>query len=256
MKRKWKQSELVICFTVSGLLSLCVNRAVAQSITLDGTLGTPETLTGSNYIIPQSAGQAVGNNLFHSFGQFNLNSNEAAIFQSNPNIQNILSRVTGGNQSVIDGLIRTQSGVNLFFINPSGIIFGQNARLDVGGSFVVSTANALQFRNLGFFSATDKNVPSPLLTINPSAFLFNQMNPAPIVNNSIAPAGADPAGFDAVGLRVPDGRSLLLVGGNVNMDGGRLNAYGGRVELGGLAQSIFFPMRMYHLYIKSGLIMP
>ncbi|OKH42842.1 hypothetical protein NIES2101_32320 [Calothrix sp. HK-06] len=211
-------------------------KALAQNITLDGTLGTSGTLTGSNYAIPQSLGQTVGNNLFHSFSQFNLNTNEVAIFQSNPNIQNILSRVTGGNQSVIDGLIRTQSGVNLFLINPSGIIFGQNASLDVGGSFVASTANALQFGNLGYFSATEKNVPSSLLTINPSALLFNQINQsAAIQNTSVAPAGKDLAGFNTFGLRVPDGKSLLLVGGNVSIEGGWLNAFGGRIELGSLA---------------------
>ncbi|MHC5756083.1 MAG: two-partner secretion domain-containing protein, partial [Nostoc sp.] len=106
-----------------------------------------------------------------------------------------------------------------------------------GGSFVATTANALQFGNRGFFSASEKNIPSPLLTINPSALLFNQINQnAAIQNNSVAFAGKDPAGFDAFGLRVPDGKSLLLVGGNVSMDGGRLNAYGGRAELGGLAE--------------------
>ncbi|MBW4450984.1 MAG: hypothetical protein KME38_30245 [Spirirestis rafaelensis WJT71-NPBG6] len=122
-------------------------------------------------------------------------------------------------------------------INPNGTVFGPNASLNVGGSFVASTANALQFGNLGFFSATDKNIPSPLLTINPSALLFNQINQnAAIQNNSVAPAGIDPAGLNAFGLRVPDGKSLLLVGGNVSMDRGRLNANGGRVELGGLTQ--------------------
>ncbi|AUB40475.1 Large exoprotein involved in heme utilization or adhesion [Nostoc flagelliforme CCNUN1] len=74
------------------------------------------------------------------------------------------------------------------------------------------------------------------MTINPSALLFNQINQnGGIQNNSIAFAGKDPAGLNAFGLRVPDGKSLLLVGGNVSMDGGRLNANGGRVELGGLA---------------------
>ncbi|MDF5740017.1 filamentous hemagglutinin N-terminal domain-containing protein [Nostoc sp. S13] len=135
----------------------------------------------------------------------------------------------------MDGLIRTQSGVNLFLLNPSGIIFGQNARLDVGGSFVGSTANALQFGNIGFFSATNKNIPSALLTINPSALFFNQINAAPIVNNSIAPAGRDPSRFNTFSLRVADGQSLLLVGGDININNGRLNAFGGRVELGGLA---------------------
>jgi large exoprotein involved in heme utilization and adhesion len=76
-----------------------------------------------------------------------------------------------------------------------------------------------------------------LLTINPSALLFNQINQnAAIQNSSVAPAGKDPAGLNAFGLRVPDGKSLLLAGGNVSMDGGRLNAFGGRVELGGLGE--------------------
>jgi filamentous hemagglutinin family protein len=208
-------------------------KVFAENITLDGSLGTPGALTGPNYTIPQSVGQTVSNNLFHSFAKFNLDSNEAAIFQSNPTIQNILSRVTGGNQSVIDGLIRTNSGVNLFFINPSGIIFGQNARLDVGGSFVASTADALQFGNLGYFSATEKNVPTPLLTIKPSAFLFNQIKAASIVNKSVAPAGQTPAGSPLSGLRVPDGQSLRLVGGDVDSSGGNLVALGGQVEISG-----------------------
>ncbi|MBW4456983.1 MAG: hypothetical protein KME55_32350, partial [Nostoc indistinguendum CM1-VF10] len=96
---------------------------------------------------------------------------------------------------------------------------------------------ALQFGNRGFFSATDQNIPSPLLSVNPSALLFNQINKnGGIQNNSVAPAGTDLAGFDAFGLRVPNGKSLLLVGGNISMDGGRLNANGGRVELGGLGE--------------------
>jgi large exoprotein involved in heme utilization and adhesion len=148
-----------------------------------------------------------------------------------------MTRVTGGSGSNIDGLIRANGNANLFLINPNGIIFGANASLNVGGSFVASTANAVQFGNIGFFSATDKNIPSPLLTINPSALLFNQINQnATIQNNSVEPAFTDPAGFNAFGLQVPEGKSLLLVGGNVSLDGGRLNASGGRVELGGLAE--------------------
>ncbi len=126
---------------------------------------------------------------------------------------------------------------NLFLINPNGILFGRNASLNVQGSFVGTTANGVQFGNQGNFSATNPEAPG-LLTINPSALLFNQINTnAGIVNNSVAPAGKDPAGFNAFGLRVKDGKSLLLVGGNVSISGGELNASGGRVELGGLAEA-------------------
>ncbi|MBW4457394.1 MAG: filamentous hemagglutinin N-terminal domain-containing protein [Nostoc indistinguendum CM1-VF10] len=185
-----------------------------------------------------TGGTQAGSNLFHSFSEFSVPTGGTASFNNALDIQNIISRVTGGSVSNIDGIIRTLGTANLFLINPNGIVFGENASLNVGGSFVASTANALQFGNRGFFSATDKNIPSPLLTINPSALLFNQINQnAAIQNNSVASAGTDPAGLNAFGLRVPDGKSLLLVGGNVSMDGGELNAFGGRVELGGLAQA-------------------
>lgn len=213
-----------------------VNCAFAQ-ITPDGTLPNNSSVTTQNNIRIIEGGTQAGSNLFHSFQEFSVLPNSGAYFNNAVDIQNIISRVTGGSVSKINGLIRTNGTANLFLINPNGIIFGANASLNVGGSFVASTANALQFGNIGFFNATDKNIPSPLLTINPSALLFNQINQnAAIQNNSVAFAGKDPAGFDAFGLRVPDGKSLLLVGGNVRMNGGQLNAYNGRVELGGLGK--------------------
>ncbi len=222
---------------MGGAIALGANYASAQ-ITTDGTLPNNSIVTSDGNTINITGGTQAGGNLFHSFREFSVPTNGAALFNNAVDIQNIISRVTGGSVSNIDGLIRANGTANLFLINPSGIIFGQNARLDIGGSFVGTTANALQFGNIGFFSATDKNIPSPLLTINPSALLFNQINQnAAIQNNSVAFALTDPAGFDAFGLRVPDGKSLLLVGGNLSMDGGQLNAYSGRVELGGLAQA-------------------
>jgi filamentous hemagglutinin family protein len=246
MARNWVGATLEIAqnwrcwgcgLAMGSLLIASSPEYVFAQITPDGTLPNNSIVTPDGSTLNITGGTQAGSNLFHSFGEFSVPTGGTASFNNAVDIQNIIGRVTGGSASTIDGIIRANGIANLFLINPNGIVFGQNAQLNIGGSFVATTANALQFGNRGFFSATEKNIPSPLLTINLSALLFNQINQnAVIQNNSVAPAGTDPAGLNVLGLRVPDGKSLLLVGGNVSMDGGRLNANGGRVELGGLGQ--------------------
>src|SRR5262245_25558961 len=118
--------------------------AAAGQVTVDGRLSPAQTLTGPLYSIPQSLGAVKGTNLFHSFGQFSLIKGETADFLSS-GMTNIFTLVTGGQLSSIDGTLRAQQrGVNLYFINPSGISFGRNASLEVAGSFYASTANYLK----------------------------------------------------------------------------------------------------------------
>jgi filamentous hemagglutinin family protein len=226
-----------------------VNDSAFAQITPDNTLGDERSiikpfLPGLPFVQIEG-GATRGANLFHSFEQFNVSEGGSVDFyRPSAEIQNILVRVTGGKPSEILGRIGTSTAFisnsesNLFLINPNGIIFGQKARLDVGGSFVATTANGIQFGNQGFFSASAPNVP-PVLTVNPSALLFNQIGAGSIINKSVA------LNFDfdkyingipvVGGLQVREGKSLLLVGGNVELQGGQLHALGGRVELGGLA---------------------
>ncbi|QDL08286.1 hypothetical protein DP114_10580 [Brasilonema sennae CENA114] len=220
----------------SALCVLGCAQPIAAQVVPDNTLSAAErTQVTGNPNFQIDGGGRRGANLFHSFQSFSVPTGGSAFFNNAADVQNILTRVTGGSISNIDGLIRTNGIANLFLLNPSGIIFGKNASLNIGGSFVATTANAIQFGNFGFFSATNPEAPSPLLTINPNALFFNQIAAARIQNNSTAPAGTTLAGADAFGLRVPNGQSLLLVGGDIKMDGGKLNAFGGRVELGGLS---------------------
>ncbi|ARV59856.1 hypothetical protein BZZ01_15560 [Nostocales cyanobacterium HT-58-2] len=226
---------LIYCFI------MLASTPVYAQITPDGTLGTEASrLTPNVFINGANAdridgGAQRGGNLFHSFSQFNINDGQRVYFANPSGVQNIVSRVTGGQVSNILGTLGVDGNANLFLMNPNGILFGQNARLDVGGSFVGTTANAFRFGEQGLFSATNPETP-PLLTIQPSALLFNQINNGAFIqNNSTASVGLDPTGsFNTVGLRVPDGRSLVLLGGEVSINSGGIVAFGGHIDIGGV----------------------
>ncbi len=217
------------------------DRASAQIIP-DESLGEETSRVTPNVEIKGSPAELINGgalreiNLFHSFEQFNVDNGQRVYFANPTGVENIFSRVTGSNLSEIMGTLGVNGNADLFLINPNGIVFGENASLDVNGSFVGSTADAIQFGDRGFFSATEPETP-PLLTIKPSAFFFNQINPGRIENRSTAPTGIEQLGTSLSGLRVPDGKSLLLLGGDIIIDGGGLNALDGRIGLFGVAGS-------------------
>ncbi|MBD3885452.1 filamentous hemagglutinin N-terminal domain-containing protein [Phormidium tenue FACHB-886] len=214
------------CLGLGGLIAaigLTAKPMQAQlNLTPDSTAGSRvESINATTDRIIGGTRPQNGANLFHSFSEFNVPEGRAAVFAAPDGVQNILSRVTGSDPSDILGTLGAEGTANLFLMNPNGILFGRNARLDVGGSFVGTTATAIQFGTQGFFAASAA-APSPLLTVSPSALLFNQIttaNPA-IVNR-------------AANLQVPDGRTLALVGGQVRLEGSTLRALGGGIELGG-----------------------
>ena len=189
-------------------------------ISPDGTTSTTVTTEGNISTI--NDGNRVGNNLFHSFSDFSVLSNGTASFNNAVDVTNIINRVTGGNVSNIDGLIRANGSANLFLINPAGIIFGSGASLNIGGSFLGSTADSIVFPEGIEFSATDTQTP-PLLTINAPIGLNFRDNPADI----------QVQGQEAnLTQRV---QNLTLVGGDISFNGANIFAPGSRVELGGLS---------------------
>ena len=210
------------CYAIAN--SIICNSVIAQ-VTPDGTTNTTVNPDGSNNFTIEN-GDRAGGNLFHSFDQFSVPNGGSAIFNNPTDITNILSRVTGGNISNIDGLIQANGSANLFLVNPAGILFGNNSRLDIGGSFFGTTADSILFED-GEFSAVD-NLAEPILTINAPIGLNFRDNPADIVNR----AGS---GLDNAGLQVDNRSSLTLVGGNIRLEGGKLTAPGGSIELGGLS---------------------
>ncbi|AFY55541.1 filamentous hemagglutinin family N-terminal domain protein [Rivularia sp. PCC 7116] len=219
--------------------SLLTTKTLAEqsNITPDNTLGAESSRLNRDVTINGinadriDGGARRDSNLFHSFSEFNINDGQRVYFVNPSGVENILTRVTGGNASNIFGALGVDGAANLFLINPNGIVFGENSSLDLQGSFVGTTASGIQFGEQGSFSATNPEMPGNL-TVNPSALFFNQVQASGgIINKSQAPAGINPEGDETTGLRVPDGKSLLLVGGNINFDGGRLKAYEGNIEL-------------------------
>ncbi len=218
-------------------------QAARAQIIPDATLPANTAVTVDGSTLRIEGGTAAGSNLFHSFQEFSLPTGSTAYFNNSPTIQNILTRVTGGNLSNIDGLIRANGSANLFFINPSGLVFGPNARLNIGGSFIGSTANSIQLSDGSFFSATHPET-SPLLTVNVPIGLQFGSNPGAIrvtgtghalttTTSRLSPLLKNSSD---IGLSVSSGNTLALIGGDVSLDGGVLNAPEGRIELGSVGE--------------------
>ncbi|MEP0898011.1 filamentous hemagglutinin N-terminal domain-containing protein [Leptolyngbya boryana FACHB-1624] len=246
-------------FVVLSSAVLLASSIAQAQILPDGTLGSERSqivprLGGGEQI---AGGTIRGGNLFHSFSSFNVGNGQRVYFENPTSIQNILTRVTGTTRSDINGTLGVDGTANLFLLNPNGILFGQNARLDLRGTFLGTTANAIRFGDQGTFSATSPQPPA-LLTVQPSALLFTQLNSGQITSQAISPAGQNATGRDLFGLRVADGQNLLLIGGDVQIDGNNqgtgLTAQGGRLELGGLttAGEIGFNSAFQLTYPETG----
>jgi filamentous hemagglutinin family protein len=206
MNKAFSSLFQVSFFTCCSLIAN--NPVTAQSIGSDGTLPTPTEVTPTATGVEINGGTTRGGNLFHSFKDFSIPTGSEAFFNNAPDVVNILNRVTGGNISSIDGLLRANGSANLFLINPAGIVFGKGASLKIGGSFYGSTADSILFPDGVEFSATNTQA-EPILTINAPIGLNFRDNPGDIVNRSNA---------NGFGLSVPEGESISLIGGNVKRE--------------------------------------
>jgi filamentous hemagglutinin family protein len=181
--------------------------AYAQSITTGANgLNTNVDQVGNQYNI--TGGIQAGGNLFYSLQKLGLSTGEIANFLSNPNVQNVLTRVTGGEASLINGLIQVTGGnSNLFILNPAGIVFGANASLNIPASFSATTASGIQVGN-GWFGINSSVDEVRNLTGNVTGYAFTNTLPsvAPNLSGVILNEG---------NLNVSTGKSVTLVGGMV-----------------------------------------
>lgn len=242
---RWATLLLPIALFGSAWVHCTATTALAQSaapavVLADPTLSTQVVDLGSQQFQIQQGSRA-GTNLFHSFQTFSIPTSGSVTFIHGPEITNIFSRVIGGQSSWIDGRLATSGSANLFLLNPAGLVFGPNAVLNLGGSFLGTTASSLRFSDGTRFNATDA---SPLLTVSVPVGLQFLGN-----NGGIQVQGA---GHNIAGRSRPDrrsplingattqellvnpGQNLQLVGGDIVLDGAVLRVPQGELSLGGV----------------------
>ncbi|MGK0456175.1 MAG: filamentous hemagglutinin family protein [Zhongshania aliphaticivorans] len=216
--------KLLVNLVFVSLCFLPLTLAQAQ-IQTDGSLGSAQSLSGPDYVINEDLGQRAGNNLFHSFSEFNIHTGESATFTGAHEITNVISRVTGGNLSTINGLLRSEiANANFYLINSSGILFGQNASLSINGSFHASTADFIRLGDADLFYSEPLQ-GEILSTAAPTAFGF---------------FGAPQGGITVAGsqLELEAGATFSLVGGEVTVkDGASIHIPQGQINLVGVNSS-------------------
>ncbi|MDY6992000.1 MAG: filamentous hemagglutinin N-terminal domain-containing protein, partial [Pseudomonadota bacterium] len=204
------------------IIMLSLPTTLGAEIITDGHLGQAVALQGPHYRIEAQLGQQYGNNLFHSFQEFNINSGEQATFLGPKTINTLIARVTGGHPSHLNGLLRS-SIPEIYFINPYGLTFDAKAQLDIQGSFHASTADTIYFQDGGEFNA--RQPTQSLLTTAPiSAFGFLTATPA-----ALTVAHAE--------LKVPTTATLSLTGGELNIHHATLSAEAGHLALASFAKA-------------------
>jgi len=211
-------------YLAAGISLFCLaatSPAIAQ-ITPDRTL--PTTVTRSGNLWEITGGAQAGRNLFHSFSEFSVPTGNTAYFNNALSIENIFSRVMGTSASNIDGLIRANGTANLFLLNPNGILFGPNARLDIGGSFTATTANRIIFADGTEFTTKDTQSPS-LLTVSVPLGLQYKTKPSGTITNAGRLAVNPQKNITLFGTTVTSTGQLIAPGGTVQILGDRIGLF-------------------------------
>jgi filamentous hemagglutinin family protein len=271
-------------FSITGI-TFCViqilffiSHAQAQ-IQTDASLGVESTKVLQNQNVNQqtvdliTGGAQRGTTLFQSFQKFNVLANQSVYFANPASVQNIISRVSGSQSSQILGRLGVLGTANLYFINPNGIVFGPNSSLDVGGSFIASTARSVAFSSGFVYSTANPNSP-PLVSFDapigldfglPVGSIVVSGSGGTVLSETVAPVPANTT--LPLGLNVPQAKTLALIGGKFLLEGGVLTAPSGQIEIGGVSQGrvgveatpnmrfIYPPFQLQDIVLEHGSIL-
>ncbi len=233
------QSLVAIFLATIITLSAYADGTHPVGIALDGTVGPAGRLDlpGPNYEIKAEYGEHAGSNLFHSFRQFNIHSGESATFTGPNSVQNIVSRVTGGGASWIDGRLGSAiPNAGLWFLNPAGVMFGPNASLDLSGSFHVSTADYLRLGQNDRFYAMP-HADEVISVAAPTAFGFLDNHAGPVSIQGRGEMTETEWNENPTGLQVSEGNALSLISGDIEIKNGTFYQTG-EVDENGVAEIV------------------
>lgn len=214
--------ELLYSWFRVAVLGLVSTVPVLGQVVTDGTVGAVTTLSGPQMQVTADLGTARGGNLFHSFRSFSIPSGQSAVFSGPAEIANVISRVTGGEASTINGrLACTIPAADFFFLNPAGVVFGSGAEVDVNGEFHVSGAQYLTLGESGRFDAVEP-ANDVLVSAPPEAFGF-------------LPGSAGDITLSECAIRTAEGEAVSLTGANIRLNGAELTVPGGSLAIAAVA---------------------
>ena len=225
----WLTGGMLLSFTCAVLFQ--PHFATAQPLP-DNTLPIRTTVTSDRERFLIEGGTPAGSHLFHSFESFSIPLGGKATFRPEPTIKTVFSRVTGNTPSQLEGLLRVEGTADFFLLNPNGVTFGQNASLDLNGSFLATTADQIQFSDGQIFTVREDPSFSSLLSLSsPTGLQFGQ-NPGAITNRS----AASPSRDRPMGLQVQPDKTLALMGGPINLIGGHIVSPQSDLKLGAVSK--------------------
>ncbi len=193
-----------LVFTVLAMtliFKVCVVNAQSSIVLGDG-LGTGLNqnlnVPGAHQVItingdgPNANGTQVGSNLFFSFSQFGIAAGDTALFQCPggcAGVTNVISGVTGGTGSVLDGsLVSIIGNANFWFFNPAGVTVNGAINIPLGATYHISNAFGVVDSN-GLSILSNSSTQGSTLTATPVGFSFfsDTLNPITITGTNINP---------------------------------------------------------------------
>jgi filamentous hemagglutinin family protein len=251
-----KMKHIVVTLLGLGLAALHANAQASANGVPSVQVSPDETLRAQPSVVDQGTngnitirgGAQQGGNLFHSFLEFSISAGQRVCFENPSGVTNILSRVTGDRPSNIDGTLGVNGNANLFFINPNGLLFGPNSRLDMAGVFVGSTASSIQLADRTTYSAVAP--AAPLLTMAvPTGLQFGATAESIRLNNanSLLPKNIVEQDISK------QGSGFILVGGDISLENSKLSIPGGKFEFAAVGPNTSVDINFAELSNPHGL---